>query len=49
VTDEPQYIDYAQLARVANLVHDVAARVANLDHRVIVDHEKPNPKGQCVQ
>ncbi|HXT15771.1 MAG TPA: M20/M25/M40 family metallo-hydrolase [Gemmatimonadaceae bacterium] len=49
VTDEPQYIDYAQLARVANLVHDVAARVANLDHRVVVDHQKPDPHGQCRQ
>jgi hypothetical protein len=49
VTDEPQYIDYDQMARVASLVHDVAARVANLDHRVVVDHPKPDPKGQCVQ
>jgi hypothetical protein len=49
VTDEPQYIDYAQMSRVANLVHDVALRVANLDHRVVVDHTKPDPKGQCKQ
>ena len=49
VTDEPQYIDYEQLARVANLVHDVALRVANLDHRVIVDKAKPDAHGQCVQ
>lgn len=49
VTDEPQYIDYAQLARVASLVHDVAGRVANLDHRVVVDKPKPDPKGQCRQ
>lgn len=49
VTDEPQYIDYAQLSRVANLVHDVAERVANLDHRVVVDKPKPDPKGQCRQ
>jgi Zn-dependent M28 family amino/carboxypeptidase len=49
VTDEPQYIDYDQLARVANLVHDVADRVANLDHRVVVDKPKPDPKGQCRQ
>jgi hypothetical protein len=49
VTDEPQYIDYAQLSRVANLVHDVADRVANLDHRVVVDKPKPDPKGQCKQ
>ena len=49
VTDEPQYIDYAQVSRVANLVHDVAERVANLDHRVVVDKAKPDPKGQCRQ
>jgi Peptidase family M28 len=49
VTDEPQYIDYDQLTGVARLVHDVALRVANLDHRVVVDKTKPNPKAQCVQ
>jgi hypothetical protein len=49
VTDEPQYIDYAQLSRVAALVHDVAARIANLDHRIVVDKPKPDPKGQCRQ
>jgi hypothetical protein len=49
VTDEPQYIDYDQLARVATLVHDVALKVANLDHRVVVDKPKPDPKGRCVQ
>jgi hypothetical protein len=49
VTDEPQYIDYDQLARVATLVEDVALRVANLDHRVVVDKPKPDPRAQCVQ
>lgn len=49
VTDEPQYIDYDQMSRVANLVHDVALRVADLDHRVVVDKPKPDPKGQCKQ
>jgi hypothetical protein len=49
VTDEPQYIDYAQLARVGNLVYDVALRVADLDHRVVVDKPKPDPQGQCKQ
>jgi hypothetical protein len=48
-TDEPQYIDYDQMARVAGLVHDLALRVANLDHRIIVDHPKPDPHGRCVQ
>jgi hypothetical protein len=49
VTDEPQYIDYPHLAKTASLVADVAERVANLDHRVVVDKPKPDPKGQCVQ
>jgi hypothetical protein len=49
VTDEPQYLDYDQLARVSQLVYGVAGRVANLDHRLVVDKPKPDPKGQCVQ
>ena len=49
VTDEPQYIDYDHLARVATLVHDIALRVADLDHRPVVDHPKPDPQAQCVQ
>ncbi|MBX6330526.1 MAG: M28 family peptidase [Gemmatimonadaceae bacterium] len=49
VTDEPQYIDYDHMARVANFVADIAVHVANLDHRVVVDHEKPDPHGACQQ
>jgi hypothetical protein len=49
VTDEPQYIDYAHLARVAQLIGGVAKTVANLDHRVVVDKPKPNPNGPCRQ
>ena len=49
VTDEPQYIDYAHMARVAQLVHDVALRVANLDHRVVVNGPKPDPNAACRQ
>jgi len=49
VTDEAQYIDYDQLARIATLVRDVAERAANLDHRLVVDKRKPDPHGQCVQ
>ncbi len=37
VTDEAQYIDYDHMARVTQLVFDVAVRVADLDHRVKVD------------
>jgi len=49
VTDEPQYIDYGRMAQVATLVRDSALRIANLDHRVVVDKPKPDPKGACVQ
>ena len=49
VTDEPQYIDYDHMARVGQLVHDVALKVADLDHRVVVDKPKPDPKAACVQ
>ena len=49
VTDEPEYIDYDKLAHVSQFVHDVALAVANLDHRVVVDKPKPDPRGNCVQ
>jgi hypothetical protein len=49
VTDESQYIDYEHMARVARLVEDVAVRVASLDHRIVVDHPKPDPRGVCGQ
>ncbi|MGI9090230.1 MAG: M28 family peptidase, partial [Gemmatimonadaceae bacterium] len=49
VTDEPEYIDYQHMARVANLVEDVAINVANLDHRIVVDQAKPDPHGSCRQ
>ncbi len=49
VTDEPEYIDYPKMARVASFVADLARTVANLDHRVVVDQPKPDPKGRCVQ
>ena len=49
VTDEPQYIDYNKLARVSQLVFNSAKTIANLDHRLVVDKPKPDPKGQCRQ
>ena len=49
VTDEPEYIDYDHMARVANFVEDIAIHVANLDHRVVVDHPKPDPNAACRQ
>jgi Zn-dependent M28 family amino/carboxypeptidase len=38
VTDEPEYIDYEKMARIASLISDIAVHVANLDHRLVVDH-----------
>jgi len=49
ITDEAQYIDYTDLARVANLVRDAAVRVANLDHRPKLDRPKGDPHAPCVQ
>ncbi len=49
VTDEPQFIDYHRMARVATFVADLAGRVANLDHRIVVDQPKPDPHGDCQQ
>jgi hypothetical protein len=49
VTDEPQYIDYAQLARVTSLVRDLAIAAANLDHRPVVDGRRRDPRAPCAQ
>lgn len=49
VTDEPQYINYTHMARIARFVADVGTRVANLDHRPLVDKPKPDPHGACQQ
>jgi len=49
LTDEPQYLDYTKMAKVANLVADVARHVADLDHRLVVDKPKPDPEAPCRQ
>jgi len=50
VTDEPQYIQYDHMARVDRLVFDIAVRVADLDHRVVVDKQKADsPFARCQQ
>ena len=49
VTDEVQYIDFEKMAHVTSLVAEVATRVADLDHRVVVDKPKPDPDGVCQQ
>ena len=49
VTDEPQYIDYGHLARIAQFVHDIAEAVANRPQRLVVDKPIPDPNGGCRQ
>ena len=49
VTDEPQYIDYEHMTRVADLVRDITLKVANLDHRPKVDKPVGDPAAACVQ
>jgi hypothetical protein len=49
VTDEPQYIDYPKYSRIVNLIRDIAGSVADLDHRLVVDKAKPDPRAACVQ
>jgi len=50
VTDEPQYISYADLARVSRMVYDAAVSIANADHRPALDAPKAsNPHAPCQQ
>jgi hypothetical protein len=49
VTDEPEYLDFDQYRRVTQFIYDVAGRVADLDHRPLVDKPKPDPNGACKQ
>jgi hypothetical protein len=50
VTDEPEYIQYQHMARVDQLVFDIAVKVGNLDHRVGVDKPRPDsPFARCQQ
>jgi Zn-dependent M28 family amino/carboxypeptidase len=50
VTDEAQYIDYVDLARVSRMVYDMAMSVANAPIRPALDVPKPaDPHGPCRQ
>ncbi len=49
VTDEAQYIDYDDMARVSSMVHDAAMRIANMDHRPALDAPKKDPNAVCRQ
>ncbi len=49
LTDEVQYINFDKMAAVSRLIEALTARVADLDHRVVVDQPKPDPEGTCRQ
>ena len=50
VTDEAQYIDYPDLARVSRMVFDAAMQLANAPVRPKLDVPKPaDPHGPCRQ
>jgi len=50
VSDEPQYIDYPDYARLTQMVFDAALFVANADHRPRLDAPKPkDPHVPCKQ
>jgi Peptidase family M28 len=49
VTDEAAYLDYDKFAAVVRYVAALAGRVANLDHRLVVDQPRPDPQAPCQQ
>lgn len=49
VTDEPQYIDYEKMARIATLIHDLTVELGNRAERPKLDGPKPNPGAACRQ
>ena len=49
VTDEVEYLDFDKFANVVRFVADLAGRVADLDHRPVVDKPKPDPEAPCQQ
>jgi len=49
VSDEPQYIAYDRMTRIARYIRDVIGATADLTHRPAVDKPKPDPDGVCRQ
>jgi hypothetical protein len=50
VSDEPQYIDYPDYARLTQMVFDATLFVGNADHRPRLDAPKPtDPHAPCKQ
>ncbi len=49
VTDEPQYIDYEKMQRLATLVYDVTVELGNRAERPRLSVPKPDPTARCRQ
>jgi hypothetical protein len=49
LTDEPQYINYPQMEKVARLVADIAVELGNRTARPVVDGPRMDPRGGCRQ
>jgi hypothetical protein len=49
VTDEVQYASVETMNDVATFIRELSRRVADLDHRLVVDKPKPDPRGTCRQ
>jgi hypothetical protein len=49
ITDEPQYINYPDLARVSQLVYSAAVAIANQPTRPKLDGPKPTLGARCIQ
>jgi len=49
LTDEPQYIDYPHMTRVAKLIADVALDLGSRAGRPVVNQPKLDPRGTCKQ
>ena len=49
VTDEVQYLDFAKYVNGRPVRGRAGRRVANLDHRLVVDKPKPDPEAPCKQ
>ena len=50
VTDEPQYINYPDMARVTRMVFEAARAIGNMTHRPVLSVPKPtNPNAPCRQ
>jgi hypothetical protein len=49
VTDEPQYINYPNYARITSYVHDLVLAAAERPTRFALSVPKPDPNGTCQQ